>query len=68
MRRLAGTGDEDATVRIEPVAEPVEVEVAVRAIHVGVRHVDVATRIRPPKYTRYLPKHHPLNITLLKVR
>lgn len=60
MRRLAGTGDEDAVVRVEPVVKPVEVEVAVRAIHVGVGHVDVAARIRPPKHTRYLLKTPPV--------
>lgn len=59
MKRLAG--DEDAVVGIELVAEVVEVEVAIRAIHVSVRHVDVAVRVRPPKYTRYLLEHHPLN-------
>ena len=53
--------DEDAVVGIELVAEVVEVEVAVRAIHVSVRHEHVAVRVRPPKYTRYIPRHHPLN-------
>ena len=46
MKRLAE--DEDAVVGIELIAEVVEVEVAVRAVHVDVRHVDVAVvRVRP---------------------
>ena len=56
MKRLAE--NEDAVVRIELVAEVVEVEVAVRPVHVGVGHVDVAVRVRPPGYTGNLPKHH----------
>jgi len=59
VKRLAE--DEDTVVRIELVAEVVEVEVAVRPVHVGVGHVDVAVRVRPPGYTGYLLKHHPLN-------
>lgn len=46
MKRLAG--DEDAVVRIERIAEVLEVEVAVRSVHVGVRHADAADRVRPP--------------------
>ena len=38
----------------ESVAEVVEVEVPVRTVHVGVRHVDVAVGVRPPRYTKYL--------------
>lgn len=46
MKRLAE--DEHAVVGIELVAEVVEVEVAVRAVHVDVRHVDIAVvRVRP---------------------
>ncbi|KKU73048.1 MAG: hypothetical protein UX98_C0012G0008 [Parcubacteria group bacterium GW2011_GWA2_47_26] len=59
MKRL--TDDEDAIVGVELVAEVVEVEVAVRAVHVRVGHVDVAVRVRPPKYIRYRPYHHPLS-------
>lgn len=62
MKKLAG--DENAVVGVEPVAQVVEVEVAVRSVHVRVRHVDVAVRIRPPKYIRYRPCHHPWNIPL----
>lgn len=46
MKRLAG--DEDAVVGIQRVAEIVQVEVPVRAIHVSVRHVDNTVRVRPP--------------------
>ena len=59
MKRLAR--DENAIIGVELVAEVVEVEIAVGAVHIGVRHIDVAVRVRPPKYTRYLPKHRPLN-------
>lgn len=59
MKRLAE--DEDTVVGVELVAKVVEVEVAVRAVHVGVRHIDVAVRVRPARYTGYLPKHRPLN-------
>ena len=59
MKKLAE--DEDAVVGIKLIAKVVEVEVAVRAVDVGVGHVDVVVRVRPAKYTRYLPKHHPLN-------
>lgn len=58
MKRLAE--DENAVVGIELIAEVVEVEVAIRAIHVSVRHIDVAVRVRPTKYIGYLPGHRPL--------
>lgn len=47
MKRLAG--DEHAVVGVELVAKAVEVEVAIRAVHIGIRHQDIAVRVRPPK-------------------
>jgi len=46
MKRLAG--DENAVVGIQRVAEIVQVEVPVRTIHIRVRHIDDAVRVRPP--------------------
>lgn len=59
MKKLAE--DENAVVGVEPITEVVEVEVAVRAVHVGVRHIDIVVRVRPTIYTGHLPKHRPLN-------
>ena len=54
--------DEKAVVGVRLIAEIIEVEVTVSAIHVRVWHVDVAVGVRPAKCTRCLPKHHLLNI------
>ncbi len=40
--------DEDAEGGVEPSAEAVQAEAAVRAIHAGARHRHAAVRVRPP--------------------
>ena len=54
---LAGTGDENAAVRIEPVVKPAEAEVAARANHAGEGHEDAAARIRPPRILAQRENH-----------
>jgi len=62
MKRLAET--EEPRVVVPLVTRVVQVEIPVVGVAVEVGHVAVPVRVHPDgaiNYTRYLPKHHPLN-------